>query len=555
MPHADPTLAEPILADLILTDARIRTMAPQRPFVTAVAIRAGRIIAVGGQDVEALAGPQTKVHRLAGRAVMPGLIDSHTHGLWGACRDLFEVFPGLGAGIALVLDAIAARAAAVPPGEWIIAGPWRPFERASFGPRPADLLDRIAPDHPVVIKDVSQHNLWLNSAALRVAGISRDTPDPVGGVIERDAGSAPTGILIETAGALVQRFMDPTPARLDRAVGHLSALFHRLGITGFKEPMAFEAELAAYAKADRAGELRLHVGAHLTRFSPFSEDWVSMARLADLRARYVSPNLHTGFAKLFLDGVPIARTAAFLAPYPGTDPAHHDPDAMLLIPPAALNAEVTALDAAGFVVKMHAVGDRAVQAGLDAIAAARGANGMSGLRHEIAHANFIAPGDLARFAALQAVAEVSPKLGMPNPVTGGQRQVLGDARVDSCYPIRSLLGAGAEVVYGSDWPAAALDANPWTGLAGMLSRADPLGVYPGTVGLHEAITLDQALPLFTRNSARALGLEGQTGQIMVGASADMIVLERGLETLSVEEIAGVTPHATLFAGALVYGEM
>jgi len=461
---------------------------------------------------------------------------------------------GLGAPLQAVLDGIRARAAVTPPEEWIIAGPWRPFDRPSFGPRPAELLDRIAPDHPVVIKDVSEHNLWVNSRALGLAGITRDTPNPPGGEIERDAAGLPSGILIESAGAGVQRFLEPTDDQLDRATAHLSRLFHGLGRTGFKEPMAFSAELAAYAKAARAGTLNLHVGAHLTRFSPFSEDWVAMETLGRLHLAHQGPHLHTGFAKLFLDGVPIARTAAFHDPYPGqTGP--HDPEAMLLIKPERLNAEVTALDAAGYVVKMHAVGDRAVQAGLDAIAEARAANGPSGLRHEIAHANFIAPADLPRFAVLDAVAEVSPKLWMPNPVTAGQRQVLGDARADSCHPIRSLLAAGAEVIYGSDWPAAALDANPWTGLAGMLSRSDPTGTYPGTVAADEAITLDQALPLFTRNGARALGLEGQTGVLAPGALADMIVLERPLDGLSPEAIATIRPEATLFGGQLVHGAL
>lgn len=542
-----------LTADLILTGGRVATLDPARPHATALAIRNGRIMAVGGDEVAGLAGPGTRMVDLGGRAVMPGLIDSHTHGLWGACRDLYEVFPGLGAPLQAVLDGIAARAAKVAAGTWIIAGPWRPFDRPGFGPRPAEMLDRIAPDHPVAIKDVSQHNLWLNTAALRVAGITRDTADPAGGVIERDASGSPTGILIEAAGALVQGFLEPTAAELDAAVAHLSTYFHGLGITGFKEPMAFAPELAAYAKADRAGRLNLHVGAHLTRFSPFSEDWVPMEALAALRAAHQGPHLNTGFAKLFLDGVPIARTAAFHAPYPGHEAAPHDPEAMLLVKPDRLAEELIALDGAGYVVKMHAVGDRAVQAGLDAIAAARVANGPSGLRHEIAHVNFIAPGDLARFAALGAVAEVSPKLWMPNPVTAGQRQVLGDARVDSCHPIRSLLAAGAEVIYGSDWPAAALDANPWTGLAGMLTRADPTGTYPGTVAPDEAITLDQALPLFTTNAARALRLEGQTGVLAVGASADLIVLARPLESLPAAEIAATRPDATLFEGRLVHG--
>lgn len=543
------------MPDLILCDTIIHTMNPAQPFATALAVHGGRILAVGGNEIQDLAGPTTLVVSLSGREVMPGLIDSHTHAIWGACRDLYEVFPGLGAPLAKVLDGIAARVAAVPQTKWIIASPWRPFERSDFGRRPCEMLDRIAPHHPVVIKDVSEHNLWLNSAALRLAGITRNTPVPAGGEIERDAAGEPTGILIETAGSLVQPFLDSTQAQCDEAVVHMAAKFHALGITGFKEPMAFAKELSSYARADLDGTLNLHVGAHLTRFSPFSEDWVTMDELANLRARYQSPNLHTGFAKLFLDGVPIARTAAFLEPYPGMDSGQFDPEAMLLIKPDRLNGEVTALDAAGFVVKMHAVGDRAVQAGLDAIEAARMANGHSGLRHEIAHANFIAPADLPRFSKLDAVAELSPKLWMPNPVTAGQRQVLGDKRVDTCHPVRSLLEAGAEVVYGSDWPAAALDPNPWTGLAGMISRRDPSGTYPGQVAADQAITLDMALPIFTRNGARALGLEGKTGMLVPGAFADLIVLAKPIAQLDAEEIAELVPMATVFAGQTVHGAL
>ncbi|WP_127110857.1 amidohydrolase [Pararhodobacter zhoushanensis] len=538
---------------LILTDARIRTMDPARPFAEALAVCAGHLLAVGpAQEVEALAGPGTKIVRLGGRAVMPGLIDSHTHGLWGACRDLFEVYVGLSGSLRLLLDSIAARVAQTPPGEWIVAGPWRPFERPSLGTVPRALLDTIAPNHPVVVKDLSQHNMWLNSEGLRRIGFGPDSPAIPGGEIERDASGVPTGILIEAATAPVHPQIAPTAAQLSQAVLHMAGYFHAQGITGFKEPMAFAPELKAYAEADLAGRLNLHVGAHLTRYSAITGDWVPMEDIAALRARYRSPHLHTAFAKLFLDGVPVARTAAFCDPYPGTDPAMHDPEAMLLVPPARLNADVTALDAAGLTVKMHAVGDRAIQAGLDAIEAARHANGASGLRHEIAHANFIRRQDLARFAALGAVAEMSPKLWFPNPVTPGQRAVLGDARAESCHPVRSLLDAGAEVIYGSDWPAAAPDANPWTGIAGMVTRADPAGLFDGHVGADQAIALDRALPIFTVNGARALRLEQTTGALRPGLSADFIVLDAPIETLTAAELGAVQPRQTWFEGAMVF---
>ena len=543
-------------ADLILTNAAILTADPTNPRAEALAIAQGRILAVGrAGDVSVLAGPGTRVVDLHGRGVLPGMIDSHTHGLWGASRDLLEVFTGLGSTHADLLDAIAARLGQVAPGRWLVAGPWRAHERASLGARPADLLDRIAPETPVVVKDITQHSAWINSAAMRAAGIDRTTPDPDGGEIERDATGAPTGILRETALALVRDGLTHPPEEAARAVRHMAARFHAWGLTGFKEPMAFEADLIAYAQADRDGALTLHCGLHLSRQSPFGPDMTPMATLTDWRQRFGQGHLHTGFAKLFLDGVAPSRTAAFTEAYLGADPDRHDPEAMLLLKPDVLAAEVTALDAAGFTVKMHAVGDRAVQAGLDAIAAARIANGNSGLRHEIAHCPFIRPADLRRFAALGAVAEVSPKLWFPGPVTEGQRAVLGAERVERCHPISDLLRAGAEVVYGSDWPAAAADANPWSGLAGMIARQDPLGRYPGTLGDGQQITLDQALALFTTAGARAMRLDGVTGCLRPGLSADLVVIERDIAAMSPEEIGAITPCATLFEGNVVHGAL
>ncbi|MDX5401814.1 MAG: amidohydrolase family protein, partial [Rhodobacterales bacterium] len=481
--------------------------------------------------------------------------DSHTHGLWGACRDLLEVFTGLGSTHAQLCDAIAARVPQVQPGHWLVAGPWQAHLRAELGPRPADILDRLAPGVKVVVKDVTQHSVWVSSAAMKDAGITAATPDPEGGEIERDASGNPTGILREMAIALVAHGLTHPADQAARAVRHMVARFHGWGLTGFKEPMAMESDLIAYAQAHDEGALTLHTGAHLSRQSPFGPDMTPMATLADWRKRYARAGLHTGFAKLFLDGVAPSRTAAFTEAYLGTDPAAHDPEAMLLLKPDVLAAEVTALDAAGFTVKMHAVGDRAVQAALDGIAAARATNGDSGLRHEVAHCPFIRPQDLRRFAELGAVAEVSPKLWFPGPVTSGQRAALGEERTDRCHPIGDLLRAGAEVIYGSDWPAAAADANPWTGLAGMISRTDPTGRYPGILGAAQAIPLDAALPLFTVNGARALGLPSETGAIRAGLSADLVVFRGDIDAMSPAEIGAVEPHATLFRGRVVHGAL
>lgn len=525
--------------------------------VEAIAVAEGRIIATGADaEIEALIGPGTMVTDLHGRYLMPGLVESHTHALWGACRDLYEVFVGYRATFDHLMRAVADRAAAIPPGERIVGGPWRLDMRAAMGAVPRETLDAIAPDHVVVLADATQHALWCNSRALEAAGLGPGRLDIPGGVIERDAAGAPTGILAETATGPARRLIRWSAAELDAAARHAARYLNSLGFTAFKEPMAFEDDLRAYRDADAAGRLTLHAAAHIVRFSPMGGAFTPFEEMERLRREYASENLRTGFAKLFLDGVAPSLTASFSEPYlaaSGHDAAGHAPDATLLIDRERLKDELSELDRRGFTVKMHAVGDNAANAGLDAIAAARARNGMSGLRHEIAHSSFVARADLPRFAALGAVAECSPKLWFPNPVTAAQLAVLGRARVDRCHAIRDYLDAGAEVVCASDWPAAAPDANPWTGLAGAITRRDPTGAFPGAVGADQAIPLRRALPLWTMNGARALRLEAETGDLTAGKWADFIVLDRPLDAMAPEEIAAIEVRETWWKGRQTHG--
>jgi predicted amidohydrolase YtcJ len=542
-------------ADTIWTNGRFRTLDSARPRATALAAFDGRIIAVGSDgDIEALSGPGTKRIDMHGRHAMPGLIESHSHALWGACRDLFEVYTGYGAPLRKLLQAVEKKSEKVPKGAWITGGPWSGSMREEMGVSPRRLLDRIAPAHPVALADATQHSYWCNSAALAAAGIADDTPAPAGGLIEREEDGTPNGILHEAAGAPLRRLTAPNQDQLGQAVDYFTSYFAAMGYVGFKEPMATESDLATYAAADRTGKLTLHTAAHISCFSPLGPEPVATPDLIRLRDTYASENLRTGFAKLFLDGVAPAHTASFLAPYetPGYDADKHEPDATLLLDPERLADWVTELDAAGFVVKMHSVGDNATRRGLDAIAAARSANGSSGLRHELAHCAFVDPADRHRFAALDAVAEVSPKLWVPNANTPLQERALGTERLEQCHPIKSLLESGATVIFGSDWPAAAPDANPWTGLAGMLTRRDTTGAFAGTIGADQAITLEQALPIFTTNAAAALGMAGETAQLKPGAWADFIVLEQDLSDMTPEEIGSVQVQETTWKGKTVH---
>jgi predicted amidohydrolase YtcJ len=230
-------MSEHTMADGVWFNGDILTMDPAYPRVQAMAVAQGRILCVGtDREVLAWAGPGTQKIDLKGQALMPGLIDTHAHGVWGAMRDLFEVYVGLSASMPDLLDALTQRASALPDGQWISGGPWHVAWLQDETETPCRVLDRVCPHHPVALRDVTYHTAWLNTPALQTCGITRDTPDPEGGRIGRDPVSGePDGILYETAQNLVRQHIAPTPEQCLLAVAHMSRYFHAFGLTGFKE--------------------------------------------------------------------------------------------------------------------------------------------------------------------------------------------------------------------------------------------------------------------------------------------------------------------------------
>lgn len=541
--------------EAVYLNGRIYTVDAQRPWVEALAVRDGRIAAVGSTaEVAALAGPATAVVDLEGRMVMPAVHDMHVHPMEAGLKELYECSFQFSLPLADILDAVQDCAADLPPGRWLRGGQW-PTELLQSDTVPdKTMLDAVVSDRPVFLLDSAFHGAWLNSLALERLGITKDTPDPEGGLIMRDRSTGePTGVLLDNAAYSAMRDLPPySDAQYRAALRWSVTRLNAAGVTVFRDAVAGSHTLRGYRALDDAGELRARVATSLI----WKGSWVESheQELANIARRdeYTSANIHTDFAKIFVDGIPPSGTGAFLEPYQPAlgRGAHHR--GKLIHEPARLRADVVELDRRGLSVKMHATGDRAVRVALDAVAAARRANGASGRLHEIAHAEAIHPDDLPRFAALGVVAEMSPILWYPSPLVDAMIEVLGEARVRHWWPIRSLTESGALVVYGSDWPSVVPTPSPWPGIEAMVTRRDPYGKRPGTIGPDEAVDLATAVRIFTLNGARSVYLDGETGSLEVGKSADFIVLDRNLFEIPAESIGDTRVLRTVFRGVTIY---
>ncbi|MDG4862032.1 amidohydrolase [Streptomyces sp. T-3] len=541
-------------ADLVFTGGPVHTLTPARSRATSVAVRGDRIVAVGHDEVRELIGPGTEVVDLAGKLLIPGFQDAHAHPVGGGI-ELGQCDLSGATTLEEYRRRIHAYAQSHPEAEWIIGGGWA-MEAFPGGLPTAAELDALVPDRPVYLVNRDHHGAWVNSRALDRAGIDARTPDPADGRIERAPDGTPTGMLQEGAANLVGVLL-PQLTLEQRIAGLLRAqeLLHSLGITAWQDALLGEhANLTdptdAYLATAADGRLTARVVGAL---------WWDRARgteqIDELIARRAAGSvgrLRCTSVKIMQDGVAENGTAALLGPYLDGCGCASDNTGISFVPPQDLQKYVTELDAHGFQVHFHALGDRAVREALDAVAAARKANGFSDTRPHLAHLQVVHPDDIGRFRELGASANLQPLWAAHEPQMDDLTiPFLGPERSAHQYPFGALLRSGATLSAGSDWPVSSPD--PIQGIHVAVNRVLPEA--PAGTGVflpEQRIDLGSALAAYTAGSAYVNHLDAETGTIAPGHFADLAVLDRDPFAGPAEEIGETRVEQTFVGGQRVF---
>ena len=533
-------------ADTVFRGGAVYTVDAARSWAEAVAIQAGKIVFVGNDaGVVPWISTQTRTIDLRGKMLLPGFHDSHVH-LVGGGIELGECNLNHATTVEQVLDQVRRFAEQHPDKKWIRGGGW-PLTIEMGNPHKW-LLDKIVPDRPVVLDSSDGHSIWVNSAALAIAGITKETPDPLRGRIEREPITGePTGTLREAACRLIVYKM-PAYSHQEFVAGLRRGLSvaNRFGITSIQEAQVTEQHLNAFMELDRANELTVRAVAAM-RFDP-AKDNSQLRQFVEWRARYGSKRLRATAVKIFQDGVIESRTAALLDSYLNSG---REERGWLNIEPELLNPLAAELDQLGFQIHVHAIGDRAIRSSLDAIEFARSSNGSRNARHHIAHLQLFDPSDIARFRRLGVIANFQPLWAQADPhIMEMTIPFLGPERSRWLYPIRSVANSGAVIVGGSDWSVSSM--NPLEAIQVAMTRRDA-AQGPGPAWLpEETVDLPLMLASYTINGAYLNFQESETGSIEVGKAADLVVLDRNLFECPVHEIHLAKVLLTLLDGKPVY---
>jgi predicted amidohydrolase YtcJ len=531
-------------ADLVLKHGYIYTVDGRRSVVQGLAVRGGRIVYAGSDSgAQPLVGPGTRVVDLGGRLVLPGMFDAHCHPI-SAYKTNHELSLN---GLRTVEEYLAAIREFVrrhPGGAYLRGRGWSNTAFRKTGPD-KKLLDGIIPSIPVTLASEDGHSRWVNSKTLQLAGIKADTPDPEGGVIERYPGTRePTGTLRETAAGLVSHlFPDFTIAELTKGLEEYQSMALAFGITGVHDASIDIPgnEIPAYLGLESAGRLRMRFRISLT-VDPAEGGVDSL--LAE-RVKHTGPLFRCASAKIYLDGVVEGSTAYLKEPY------RHLPGSRgrMLCTQEELNRVCADLQKAGMQIHVHAIGDGATAAALDAFEYAETVAGKRDARHGITHVQLVAPEDIPRFKKLGVVALPQPYWFMKDEYYYNlQVPYLGQERADAEYPMQSFFREGVVVASSSDYPVT-IPCNPFVAIQTGMTRSRP-GVRGEREVLwpEERVSLEQMIASFTINGAYANLLEDIAGSLEVGKSADLIVLDRNLFEIPAEEIGRARVLLTLFEG-------
>ncbi|KAB2885004.1 MAG: amidohydrolase [Albidovulum sp.] len=533
--------------ELVLINADIRTMDPHFPRVSALAVRRGRVAALGSDgDIRALAATGTKVIDAGGRLVLPGFHDTHLHVQDGGqhyaeSADLSE------ARTVAELQATLRAFAASHDREWVYGGF---YYSGVFGEHNLNrqVLDAAVPDRPCMIMASDGHNGCINSAAIARVGLTAATPDPENGHFVKDAKGNPTGLLYERATAWVDdRKPAPSDAEFAEGVRFAQAHANAHGLTGLLDASVDERHARVYRRLVAAEALTARILA-TARIDASETTAGAVARVEKLRRECQSEMFRIHSAKFFLDGVIENRTAAMIEPYSDA-PGGNAP---LMFSPNQINDMFVAFDAARFQIHVHAIGDLAVRAALDGIAAARAANAPWPAFHQIAHVQCIDPADIPRFAELGVVANIQPLWARAEPsVTDVAVPMVGPERARWIYAFRSLRDAGALLALSSDWTVSTL--NPFEIIETAITRQPPRkeGDHPVFIP-EERLTLAECVEGYTVNAATAGWRQTATGSLSPGKWADLILLDRDIYACSPYDIGDTRVLLTLLAGREVW---
>jgi predicted amidohydrolase YtcJ len=533
------TSAPPSPPDLVLISAKIWTGDPSKPQAEALAVRGGRIVAVGSNaDVEKLAAPATKRLDAKGRRVVPGFIDSHTHATMGGFN-LLALDLRRTKDPAEYTRMVGDYARTKPAGVWLTDGAW---DHEQWSPPRLPTKERLDPatgDHPTCLARQDGHMMVCNSLALTRAKITRETPDPPGGVIVRDAKGEPTGVLKDAA---MDAISEARPARTQaELVEALRAAVHHAsenGVTSVQDLPGDPGDLDAWEAVRSERALRVHYRLPLSKWE----------RARDLKAAAGNDEwLRVGGVKGYMDGSLGSSTALFFEPYTN-DPKNRGVYASDAIPLSTMEQRIAAADRAGLQVVIHAIGDRANAEILDLFERVARANGPRDRRFRVEHAQHLRPAEIPRFAKLGVVASMQPYHAIDDGRWAEGR--IGKERCRGTYAFRSLLDAGAKLAFGSDWDVAPL--SPIAGIDAAVTRRTIDGKNPGGWFPEQRISVEEALRAYTTTAAWSAFEEGEKGSLVPGKVADFVVLSRDILAIPKEKIVDTKVDVTVVGGHVVH---